>query len=53
MSQVKTDVSGLQTDMANVKARVEVIPDLQAGQIEIRDMVAKLLAHHERGRGRP
>ncbi|MCO5969372.1 hypothetical protein [Actinoallomurus soli] len=44
---LKTDVSKLQTDMAQVKVRVEVIPELMAGQVELREMVAKLLARSE------
>ncbi|WP_433176189.1 hypothetical protein [Actinoallomurus sp. CA-150999] len=54
---LKTDVAQLKTDMAEVKAntadlgeiraQVAVIPELMAGQIELREMVAKLLARSE------
>jgi chromosome segregation ATPase len=47
VAELKIDVGELKSDMAQVKARVEVIPELQAGQIELREMVAKLLARSE------
>ncbi|MEV5746689.1 YbgF trimerization domain-containing protein [Actinoallomurus sp. NPDC052308] len=49
VSQLKGDVSTLKTDMEQVKVRVEVIPELMAGQVELREMVAKLLAWSEAG----
>lgn len=60
--ELKSDVAELKTDMAEVKAntadlgeiraKVAVIPELQAGQIEMREMLAKLLTWAETGRGR-
>jgi hypothetical protein len=38
-------------DLGEIRARVALIPELQAGQIEIRDMVATLLARSEQGKG--
>lgn len=62
MAEVKHDVGELKQDMAEVKAntadlgeiraRVALIPDLQAGQIELREMVATLLARSEQRGGR-
>lgn len=59
MRQVKGDVAQLKTNMAQVmantadlgeiRARVAVIPELMAGQVELREMVAKLLARSEAG----
>lgn len=62
VSVLKTDVSELKADMAQVKAntadlgeiraKVAIIPELQAGQIEMREMLAKLLTWAETWRGR-
>jgi hypothetical protein len=57
LDRLAGDVAELKTDMAQVKAntadlgeiraRVAVIPELMAGQVELREMVAKLLARSE------
>jgi chromosome segregation ATPase len=53
---LKSDVTVLKTDMAEVKTKIGMLSDdvgeLKAGQVEIRDMVAKLLVKTERKTGR-
>jgi predicted nucleic acid-binding Zn-ribbon protein len=61
MADVKTRLGGVEdrlgrveantADLGEIRARVALIPELQAGQIEIRDMVATLLARSEQGKG--
>ncbi|GAB3961878.1 hypothetical protein GCM10029978_015500 [Actinoallomurus acanthiterrae] len=50
MAQVKSDLAQVKAntaDLGEIRARVAAIPELMAGQVEVREMVAKLLARSE------
>jgi hypothetical protein len=53
LDQISRDLAAVKAntaDLGEMRARVALIPELQAGQIEMREMLAKLLARDERRR---
>lgn len=50
--RIEHQLGRLSSDVAQIKARVEVVPELQGGLVELRQMMAKVLARIEAGGGR-